>query len=173
MERCGKNRTGYAGETININAVLSDCVAAAQAKGWSVEAIHPAPRLLLGLTRRALRPPQYSSSEVAPRLPGSDVAAKAPKADARRIYISAGMHGDEPAGPLAAQRLLQTECLAGWFGYLALPLLKPDGLRAEPPRKQRGPRPQPAVPGARSRGNPRTYCLAQAPASVRFLPLPP
>ena len=47
-----------------------------------------------------------------------------------RVYISAGIHGDEPAGPLALLELLK----AGFFGpechWLLCPALNPDGLAA-------------------------------------------
>ncbi len=46
------------------------------------------------------------------------------------IYVSAGIHGDEPAGPLALLELLG----AGFFGpgihWLVAPTLNPDGLAA-------------------------------------------
>lgn len=49
-------------------------------------------------------------------------------ADGPRVYVSAGIHGDEPAGPLAMMRLLE----AGFFGegvhWLICPALNPDGL---------------------------------------------
>jgi len=47
-----------------------------------------------------------------------------------RVYVSAGIHGDEPAGPLALLELLK----AGFFGvechWLLSPALNPDGLAA-------------------------------------------
>jgi hypothetical protein len=85
LRRLGKNINGYFGETIDIASVLADCATAAREHGWSIEEIHPAPRLILGLVRattsRAMRAP--------------------------RVYISTGIHGDEPAGPLAVRQLLQ------------------------------------------------------------------
>lgn len=56
------------------------------------------------------------------------MAAKAPKADARRIYISAGMHGDEPAGPLAAQRLLRQNAWPAGLDIWLCPCLNPTGF---------------------------------------------
>jgi len=51
--------------------------------------------------------------------------------DGPRIYLSAGIHGDEPAGPLAVLKLLDEP----WFSASAAhwticPTLNPDGLRA-------------------------------------------
>ena len=47
-----------------------------------------------------------------------------------RIYLSAGIHGDEPAGPMALLVLLQ----AGYFGdnahWILCPALNPEGLAA-------------------------------------------
>lgn len=49
----------------------------------------------------------------------------------RRIYLSAGIHGDEPAGPLAVMEILR----ATWFAksdadWTICPALNPHGLRA-------------------------------------------
>jgi hypothetical protein len=113
VQRLGKNIKGYGGERIDINAVLHDCVAAAQAGGWVIEEIHPAPKLILGFTRHAPRNTHHAS----PYTP-----------HAPRIYISAGIHGDEPAGPLAARQLLrETRWLAGFDLWLC-PCLNPAGF---------------------------------------------
>jgi protein MpaA len=89
LRRLGKNVNGYFGETIDIASVLADCATAAREHGWNIEEIHPAPRLILGLTR-----------------PVSSHATRTTE-HASRIYISTGIHGDEPAGPLAVRQLLQ------------------------------------------------------------------
>ncbi|MGO9585996.1 MAG: M14 family metallocarboxypeptidase [Limisphaerales bacterium] len=88
VERLGKNHGGYHGETIDIRAVLRDIEVAAQQHGWTVETFGQQDAFnLLALHRLpfSIRNPQSSI----------------------RIYISTGIHGDEPAGPLAALRLLQ------------------------------------------------------------------
>src|SRR5881397_3146670 len=88
LQRLGKNLNGYLGERIGIAGVVSDCVAAARAHRWSVQEISTAPNLkLFALTRHASRITSH----------------------ALRIYISAGIHGDEPAGPLAIRQLLQED----------------------------------------------------------------
>ena len=113
MERLGKNLGRYGGERIDIDAVLDDCFAAAQAQGWAIETISPAPKPILGFSLRATRDTQHASPHT-PRAP--------------RVYISAGIHGDEPAGPLAARQLLQeTACLAGCDLWLC-PCLNPAGF---------------------------------------------
>ena len=88
MERLGKNHGGYHGETIDIRAVLRDIEIAAQQHGWTSETFGKQGEFnLLALHRQPLSTlnPQRST----------------------KIYLSTGIHGDEPAGPLAALRLLQ------------------------------------------------------------------
>src|SRR6185295_17563333 len=46
----------------------------------------------------------------------------------RHIYISSGIHGDEPAGPLAIQRLLREGRLPSRFNYSIVPCLNPGGF---------------------------------------------
>jgi hypothetical protein len=81
MQRLGKNTGGYHGETIEIQKVLLEMEQAAAGKNWTRDQI-PAPVELIAW-RRAVPSPRY------------------------RVYISAGIHGDEPAGPLAALQLLR------------------------------------------------------------------
>jgi protein MpaA len=97
---------GYSGETIGIDAVQRDCVVAAQAHGWNIEEIHARPKLILGLTRPAPR-------EAPPAL---------------RVYISTGIHGDEPAGPLAARILLQDNAWPPGVELCLCPCLNPTGF---------------------------------------------
>jgi protein MpaA len=107
-QRLRKNISSYLGETIDIEAVLSDCVAAARTHGWSVEEI-PVPEKpsLFALTR-------CSSGN---RIHGP------------RIYISTGIHGDEPAGPLAARQLLQENQWPESASLSLIPCLNPTGFR--------------------------------------------
>lgn len=46
-----------------------------------------------------------------------------------RVYLSTGMHGDEPAGPLAVLDLLETESLAEEVDWTLFPMMNPYGLR--------------------------------------------
>jgi hypothetical protein len=113
VERLGKNVGGYGGERIDIDAVLQDCVAAATTQGWVIETISPAPKPILGFSRHAPRTTHHPSPR-APHLP--------------RVYLSTGIHGDEPAGPLAVRRLLrETGWLAGLDVWLC-PCLNPAGF---------------------------------------------
>lgn len=49
-------------------------------------------------------------------------------AEKRTIYLSAGIHGDEPAGPLALLELLQADALPRQHNYYLCPMLNPTGL---------------------------------------------
>jgi protein MpaA len=107
-QRLCKNISSYLGETIDVDAVLSDSLATAKANGWSIEEI-PVPKKpsLFALTRSPLRTTQY----------------------APRIYISTGIHGDEPAGPLAALQLLKENQWPDNATLVLIPCLNPTGLR--------------------------------------------
>jgi murein peptide amidase A len=107
MQRLGKNHGGYHGETIDIRAVLPDIKLAAQQQGWTVETYGQQGEFELFALRRAAA---FTSHRTF------------------RLYLSAGIHGDEPAGPLSALRLLQEN---RWPEYLDLwfcPCLNPMGL---------------------------------------------
>ena len=109
MQRLGKNHGGYHGETINIRAVLRDLKADAQEHGWTSELFYKTGDLELFALHR---------TPLSLRTPHS----------ALRIYISAGIHGDEPAGPLAALRLLQENHWPPDAELWLLPCLNPVGF---------------------------------------------
>jgi len=107
VQRLGKNLDRYLGETLDIQAVLADCVASARQHGWSVEELPASPKpSLLALTRLAV----FDTP------------------DTKRIYISAGIHGDEPAGPLAIRQLLQENQWLAHHSLAILPCLNPTGF---------------------------------------------
>jgi len=108
--RLGKNIGGYRGETIDIAAVIGDCVAAARAPGWTIEELHPAPKPILAFRRSSLGQPQ------------------APTATPRRVYLSSGIHGDEPAGPLAVRQLLREDRWPAGIELYLCPCLNPEGF---------------------------------------------
>ena len=108
MKRLGKNHGGYYGETIDIHAVLQDITVAAHTHGWHSEIFHEADEfrwLALHRPPRSLRTPHSPF----------------------RIYLSAGIHGDEPAAPLAALRLLQENRWPDDAEIFLLPCLNPVG----------------------------------------------
>jgi len=78
-----QNQGGYQGERIRIQAVLDDDCAMARRQGWELDRL-PAGQ---GLELLALR-------RTVPFL-------------GRRLYLSTGIHGDEPAGPLAVRTALR------------------------------------------------------------------
>jgi len=47
-----------------------------------------------------------------------------------QVYISSGVHGNEPAGPMAVLELLQRRAFPENFSYTVFPLVNPDGLAA-------------------------------------------
>ena len=108
VQKLGKNHGGYEGETIDIRAVLRDVQASAQAHGWSLEDFHEAG----GFKWLALH-----------RLPPSSIIHPS-----TRIYLSTGIHGDEPAGPLAALKLVHENRWPKNAEIYLLPCLNPTGF---------------------------------------------
>ena len=108
VQKLGKNQGGYHGETIDIHAVLHDVASAAQKNGWRAEVFHKQDSFKWTALHR---PPTPSSQP--------------PTA---RLYLSAGIHGDEPAGPLAALKLLQENCWPANAEIFLLPCLNPIGF---------------------------------------------
>ena len=102
MHPLGKNLGGYRGETIEIQGVLRELVLAALANLWSRDAA-AGPAAFVA----------YRRLSPSPR---------------RRIYISAGIHGDEPAGPLAVLRLLRENSWPKDVSLWVCPCLNPDGF---------------------------------------------
>ncbi len=103
LKRLGKNHDGYHGERIEIAAVLQACAVAARAQGWASEEIPVGSGCTL---------PVFARGQ------GGGI----------RIYISAGIHGDEPAGPLAVLQLLQDNVWPANAEISLLPCLNPTGF---------------------------------------------
>jgi protein MpaA len=113
MRRLGKNVNGYFGERIDITGILGDCVEAARAYGWNVEEIPVnGKQSLLALTRRA-----QAAKNLSPE-----------PSRASRVYISTGIHGDEPAGPVAARQLLQENAWPLQLDIWLCPCLNREGF---------------------------------------------
>ena len=104
----GKNHGGYHGETIDIRAVLQEVAVAAPAHGWTSEIFHEQDGFKWLTLHRATK---------SFRTPHSPF----------RIYISAGIHGDEPAAPIAALKLLQENQWPDDTEIFLLPCLNPVG----------------------------------------------
>lgn len=109
MQRLGKNLGGYFGERIDIVEILHQLETTAREHGWSSATFHSADGFKWIGLHRPVRP---SSSP------------------AKRAYISAGIHGDEPAGPLAALRLLQEDDWPEHVEVVFCPCLNPGGFAA-------------------------------------------
>ena len=107
MQRLGKNHGGYHGERIEIHAVLRDVEAAARHHGWSAEVFHQTSEFKFFALRRPL-------SRFTDRV--------------SRLYLSTGIHGDEPAGPLAALRLLEENRWPAELDLWLCPCLNPTGF---------------------------------------------
>ncbi len=106
VQRLGKNHGGYHGETIDIRAVLDQVGTAAKQHGWISEVFHATSEFnWLAL--------QHAGTAGASR---------------RRIYLSTGIHGDEPAGPLAALRLLEANRWPEHLDVWLCPCLNPTGF---------------------------------------------
>ena len=108
MEKLGINEGSYGGETIDIRAVLREIEAAAKTHGWTSEVFHEFGDFKLTAYHRK---------------PASRSQLPSP-----RIYISAGIHGDEPAGPIAALHLLRENRWPDHTEIFLLPCLNPIGF---------------------------------------------
>lgn len=108
MQRLGQNHGSYHGERLDIAAVLRDIHDAAAKNGWTIEDLPAGPDLkLLALTRVSTSPaPSHT----------------------RRLYLSTGIHGDEPAGPLAVRQLLQENLWPADADLWLCPCLNPTGF---------------------------------------------
>ena len=104
VQRLGRNSGGYLGESIAIAAVLDEQRQFARTHRWQIETLAAAPGLELPAFRRH-----------APRT-------------THRIYISTGIHGDEPAGPLAARELLKEDPWPDHAEIWLCPCLNPTGF---------------------------------------------
>lgn len=105
MQRLGKNVGRYAGETIDVHAVLRDIDAAAQLHGWKREIFHRTPEFEWRAFHR-----------------------RGNLKDAARIYLSSGIHGDEPAGLLAVRELLRENRWPENAELRLCPCLNPGGI---------------------------------------------
>lgn len=104
VQRLGKNAGGYFGERIEIDRILQEDLEAARKFGWRVEKLSAGAELQLFAFHRAVETP------------------------ARKIYLSTGIHGDEPAGPLAMHQLLQENAWPSGASIWLCPCLNPTGF---------------------------------------------
>jgi len=110
MQRLGKNHGGYHGATIDIRTTLTEIQRAADQHRWTRTSFHAAGEFSwLALHRAALSP-----------------AGSPPL---QRVYLSAGIHGDEPAAPLAAHQLIAENQWPAHWELFFCPCLNPLGFR--------------------------------------------
>jgi hypothetical protein len=102
--RMGLNKNRYQGETIAVQNILPAMVAEARRRGWLVEWLHVRPDYELPVFTRQANPEKF------------------------RIYISAGIHGDEPAGPLAIQKLIEDDQWPSTVSLWLVPCLNRRGF---------------------------------------------
>jgi hypothetical protein len=103
VQRLGKNSGAYFGDRIQIGQILRDDLEAAPKCGWCIEKLPAGDLELLAFHRPANVP-------------------------ARKIYISTGIHGDEPAGPLAVRQLLLENSWPENAEIWLCPCLNPTGF---------------------------------------------
>ena len=116
MQRLGKNLGRYFGETIDIRKVLEDVRAAARQHGWTLEVFHQDGDFEWFALRRGCRN----------------------ESGRKRMYLSAGIHGDEPASPLAALRLLQENRWPDHVELWMCPCLNPVGFTLNTRTNEKG-----------------------------------
>jgi len=104
MQRLGKNLGGYRGECIDIREVLTAIQTEAEETGWHRDTFS----ILNGETLVAYH-------------------RQTPNAR-RRLYLSTGIHGDEPAGPLAILELFRENCWPGDVDLWLCPCLNLTGF---------------------------------------------
>ena len=104
MQRLGKNQGRYNGESIDIEAVVRDVKSAALRHDWQLE--------------------NYSLSSKYELC-----ALYRPGAKARKtVYISTGIHGDEPSGPIAVRELIHENRWPEELNIWLCPCLNPTGF---------------------------------------------
>jgi hypothetical protein len=117
MKWSGKNRLkmGYAGETLDVDRFFSDLSSWVDSQSvWQLNWLN--------------------QEDPGSRIP----VVTAVNWRESGIYISAGIHGDEPAGSLACLDFLQNFQVPSGFSAICLPLLNPSGMRLGTRENDRG-----------------------------------
>lgn len=104
MQRLGINKGKYFGEGIDIDKVLRQIELLGEKHGWQREVfLNTGSYELIAFVRRVSNP-------------------------GKRIYISTGIHGDEPAGPLAVLQLIRENPWPADMEIWLCPCLNPTGF---------------------------------------------
>ena len=109
VQKLGNNIGGYRGKTLDIKSVLADMDRAATTANWTCDHLDLPP-----------------SDPAAPF--GFTAYRRIPINPRRRLYISTGIHGDEPAGPLAVLQLLRENLWPADMALWLCPCLNPAGF---------------------------------------------
>jgi murein peptide amidase A len=113
LAKLGKNHGRYHGESIPIDAVQAEIHSAAVGHGWICDTLLENPGVVIRAYRR-------------------------PFAGARHnIYVSTGIHGDEPSGPLAVLELLR-ENIWPEANLWLVPCINPTGFRLNTRENEEG-----------------------------------
>ena len=104
FKRLGRNNGRYMGETIDIDQVLRDDLVAVRQFGWLIDEIPVSDGRDLLAFRRLVQAPR------------------------KKLYLSAGIHGDEPAGPLAVSQLMRENDWPNDVDIWICPCLNPTGF---------------------------------------------
>jgi hypothetical protein len=104
IQRLGKNNGAYFGEGIDVQAVMAEQRECARAHGWQMDTLTADNGVQLPIFHRHVPNPT------------------------RRLYISSGIHGDEPAGPLAIRELLNENPWPDHVEIWMCPCLNPTGF---------------------------------------------
>lgn len=100
---------GYQGEPIDIQSVLEEVKALTEKTGWRRDSVN----LTNELTSDSVELIAYHRSS---------------KPSLNRVYLSTGIHGDEPAGPLAIVQLLKENIWPAGVDIFLCPCLNPTGF---------------------------------------------
>jgi protein MpaA len=114
VNRLGINKGRYHGEGLNIAEYLREFHAAAENRGWQAE--HFA--TIAGFDLYGYR--------------------RTPSNPKRTVYISTGIHGDEPAGPVALRELVELDRWPADIDLIISPCLNPTGLAAKTRENKNG-----------------------------------
>lgn len=107
MRRLHLNHGRYHGEGLDVREYLYEFDQAARTRGWSAESFARVEGFeLRGYHRMPLNPK-------------------------RCVYISTGIHGDEPAGPVALRRLVEEDQWPVDTAFFLCPCINPTGLAAK------------------------------------------
>jgi protein MpaA len=105
MQPLRRNLGAYCGERIHVEEVQAALISVAEKKGWKID---------------------WLECDDGDRFP---VITRVSEKSSQRLYVSAGIHGDEPAGPMTILRLLRDDCWPRDASLWLCPLLNYSGFQ--------------------------------------------